>query len=122
MSKFNVNDTVYCIDSLGQITEGKIQNIRKITSEFNPVIYYVVHTNIGEFTCLELDTFKTYDTAKAEMANRSENKRKEYERHINNLPQLFSFMLRHMHCEEYTNYEAIQASRNKIKELIGIEI
>ena len=122
MPNFNVNDTVYCIDSFGHLTSGKIINIRSITDEFDTVVYYNIHTDTGDFQCLELDTFKTYGKAIAEMTNRSKNKRKEYESKITNLPELLSFMISQMHCEEYTDYEAIEASKNKIKELLGIEI
>ena len=116
---------MFCIDAFGCITEGTITNIRTIadkTDKLDNITIYYIKTHIGEYTCLQDDVFKTYGEALTEITKRKKNKTKEYEKQIKNLPELFSFMLSQMHCEEYTDYEAIEASKNKIKELLGIEI
>lgn len=119
--KFNVGDTVYFFDSFG-IDTGKIKSVHKNKNPIEYVLWYTISTNRGEINCLEEEIFKTYGEALTKKTNCSKQKRKEYEAKINNVPELLSFMISQMHCEEYTDYEAIEASKNKIKELFGIEI
>ena len=118
--KFNVGDTVYFFDSFG-IDTGKIQSINT-TKETSDIILYTIETTLGEINCIEQDVFKTYREALTAKTTYSKQKREEYESKITNVPELLSFMICQMHCEEYTDYEAIEASKNKIKELLGIEI
>lgn len=117
---FNVGEKVYFLDHFG-INTGKIKKIKTI-KEKNGIILYTIETTLGELNCIEQDVFKTYGEAINTKKIRIKNKIREYESKITNVPELLSFMISQMHCEEYTDYEAIEASKNKIKELLGIEI
>jgi hypothetical protein len=125
---FNVGETVYFLDHFG-INTGKIKkiNIAKQTSDLfdlqtHNIMLYTIETTSGTLNCIDLDVFKTYGEALNAKTLRIKNKIREYETKITNVPELLSFMISQMHCEEYTDYEAIEASKNKIKELLGIEI
>jgi len=119
--KFNIGETVYFVDSFG-IDTGKIKSVQKTKDTNGCVVFYTIDTKLGEIKCIDQDIFETFGKATMAKVNRSKQKRKNYESKITNIPELLSFMISQMHCEEYTDYEAIEASKNKIKELLGIEI
>ena len=118
MSNFTEGETVYYINSCGYIGVGKIKKIRMIDKEsVKPIALYTIENTIYP----EYEVFKTFDEAISYIKKEEEIKEKEYENQIINLPELFSFMLSHMY-EEHTDFEAIEVAKNKIKELVGIEL
>lgn len=116
--KYNINDEVWFIDCWDNIDKGKILTTGKT---FGDVIVYTIQSYLGEVNIIEDDIFLTEKDAKAEKEKRFEIAKEDYKKRINTLEDLLRFMLTNMYCEE-RDYEAIAASKEKIKEITGLEM
>ena len=121
MSKANIKDTVWFIDCFDNLGSGVI--IKAVTKDFSgeTITIYTIKGDIGEVNILEDDVFLTEKDASLEKISRSKRKVKEYKKGIKSLRDLLSFMLANLYYED-CDYEVITASKEKIKEIVGIEL
>lgn len=92
--------------------------------EKEDISYYELQslTLYGSFGSLLDHLFLSEEEAKKDRIQRSEKYKKELENKIKTPIDLFELMLQNMHGEEYTDYEAIAVSKEKIKEFFNIEL
>jgi len=118
--EFNINEEVWCFNAWGTIDEGIISEIRLTQSDLK---YYKIQlTSGGSYYAVPMDMFKSYGAALHEKARRSKEKTNKYKTDIKTLKDLLNFCICHMHSEEYTDYEAIQAVKEWSKEILSIDL
>lgn len=116
-----IGTIVYCNTTYNTALKGRITSNIK---ETNGMYYYEVSgIDIrGSFVCRISDMFLTKDDALEDYNKKSKNQVEEYKSNINSLEDLLRLAVSNMYAEEYTNYEAIQAVKERSKELFGIEL
>lgn len=120
--EFFEDQKVWCINAWGTIDECTILDYIDLHGSNNS--YYKVQLiDGGWYNALSGDIFKSYGEALKEKLRRSINKKNNYKSEINNLKELFSFMLCHMQsCQDNTDYDACVAAKEKFLELTGIDL
>ena len=114
---FYIGQTVWVITTWGTIDECIIN------SEQNCDNYYSLKVKSGgNYYQLPKNIFSSYREAILEKAKRSKEKKEKYKFEINNLKDLFEFMLSNMQGHETSDYEAVYASKERILELTGIDL
>jgi hypothetical protein len=122
-----------------QFTKGEIVYVNGIwnVEERCKIIDFIPkneNTKVDIYTILSLDNggtfgapidhiFKTKKEARNAHIEESKKLIKEYKESITNIDELVKFPLEHcFNGEEYTDYKAIQAYKERVKELLNIQL
>lgn len=116
---FNIGQTVYCINAWGTIDECIILDY---DDRVSTPYYKLQIINGGWYTQIVKNIFNSYGEAIREKMKRSKEIKEKYKSKINNLKDLFDFMLSNMSGHETSDCEAICAAKERIKELTGIDL
>lgn len=117
--KIFVNEqTVWVLNPWGTIDECEVLEI----PQWNTDYYKLQVKDGGWYTQSPKNIFATYREAIIEKYKRSKSEKDKLKSQINNLKDLFDFMLSHMQGHETSYPEAIYAAKEKIFELTGIDI
>lgn len=115
---FVKNQTVWVLNPWGSIDECQVLE----TPQWNADYYKLQVKNGGWYTQSQKNIFATLREAVTEKYARSKEKRDNFKSKINNLKDLFDFMISQMSGHETSDIEAILASKERIFELTGIDI
>lgn len=117
-----LNTIVYCNTTYNTALKGKIISGIKFNND-GTFYYNVSGIDIrGIFGCRIYDMFLTEEQALDDYNYRSKFQLRKYKSNINSLEDLLKFAISKMYVEEYTDYDAIQAIKERSKELLNIEI
>lgn len=114
---YKIGDIVY-VNGIWNVAEKC-----EITSERDSNGVYSVHSldSGGSFGALTDNVFPTKEDAIAAHKRKSEENIVRYKEEIKNLNDLLEFPLNNCFCgEEYTDYDAREAYKIRVKELTGI--
>lgn len=117
---FDLGQVVWCINPWGTIDQCIIFGTP--TPQYNISYYKLKIKDGGEYCQMPENIFNSYKEAIIEKAKRSKKIKNEYKTKINNLKELFDFMICHMSGHETSDCEAICAAKERIKELTGIDL
>lgn len=116
---FNIGQTVYCINSWGTIDECTVLDY---DDRVSTPYYRLQIIEGGWYTQVSHNIFPNYKEALIEKIRRSKDNVEKYKSQINNLKELFDFMICHMSGHETSDCDAIYASKERILELTGIDL
>lgn len=120
--KLKIGDIVYCNTTYR--TAEKCEITSEVKTLFKTECYLNVKSisGIGSFQCNINNMFLTEEEAIQSYTEKNQKQLEEYKSNINSLEDLIRFAISNMYGEEYTDYEAIQAVKERSKELFDIEI
>lgn len=119
MEKLQIGAIVYVNSTYNTAEKCKVTGY----GEENGKEYYKIHSidNCGDFGALPENIYLTRDAALRGAKKASEELVCKYKSEIKNLQDLLQFPLNHCFCgDEYTDWEAIEAYKIRVKELTGL--
>lgn len=119
--KIKVNDTVW-FDYKGTVTTGVVKDL----SETYVTVYVQSHTGKAK-TTLDVRVSKCFPTKEElvkAMKEEEDRRVSSFKEQITSVEDLVEFMFNHVVCwaEEYTDWDARRAARERAKELLNINL
>lgn len=126
INDFKVGDHVWFYMTWGRLTSGTIQEFQTVNRpNRDPEQYAKIYSDDGSTTgALLYNIWRTKEEATAILQNRSDALVKKYKESIRDVEDLVRFMYNKVvaSAEEYTNWEARTAARERAHELLDIDL
>lgn len=123
MYKFKKDDIVFVNGAYSIAEKCKITDYIENEPEIKQSAYMVHSLEIGgTFGVLEDSIFATKEEAVQDAVLKSKEQTEKYCKEIKNMDDLLKFPLDHCLCGDYTDYEAKQAYKIRVKEIVGLNL